>query len=242
MGVFTDKHFIEKYAHLYFTKEEYKGELQALGIETLHTTDKKIEDYIDENCLSKGVYDVYALAWKAGRLQIDNGKPVLFCKNEEDCSFYLNGNGSHIKIDEFNAYCKNLNDNKSALLDCVDHGKWNEAYKIGLEKAPKNIGMVNILNALFFISKGKAPIYDKFVHKAVLALNRNQSPVDISLADNPNKTDDKKISAIYHDYMKLLKEVFPDYEFNKGGIFISRELDRALWVYGHSPIKYETEE
>lgn len=45
---------------------------------------------------------------------------------------------------------------------------------------------------------------------------------------------------MYREYMIILDKIFKDFskEKNINGMFISRELDRALWVYGHSVKKY----
>lgn len=109
-----------------------------------------------------------------------------------------------------------------------------------MEISPKNIGPVYIINALFFLTGGKAPIYDVFAHKAVKALLLNISPSEVYMGGNPDKHDIDNVTAMYLEYILLLKMIFKDEVKIKGkdDMFISRELDRALWVYGHSNFLY----
>ncbi|MBR6444064.1 MAG: hypothetical protein IKS63_01390, partial [Firmicutes bacterium] len=108
------------------------------------------------------------------------------------------------------------------------------------EKSPKNIGPVYIINAMFFVSGGKAPIYDAFAHKAVRSLVMDIAPSEVYLGGNPDKNETKNVVLMYQEYMTLLKKVFSCTFKDKtqNDMFISRELDRALWVYGHSTKKW----
>lgn len=62
------------------------------------------------------------------------------------------------------------------------------------------------------------------------------SPKDVYYRDIPSKKEVDSVIAMYTEYMLLLKIVFKDFFENKkkGEAFIPRELDMALWVYGHS--------
>ena len=117
-----------------------------------------------------------------------------------------------------------------------------------------NYGTVYIINQMFFLSKGAIPIYDRFAHVAVKALRMGKSPLEVFVPDAPLKNDHPKgkdrVNKEYflavnnlEEYMWLLNEVFPD-EIHKNGdiMFISRELDQALWVYGHAIRKWPFEE
>ena len=45
---------------------------------------------------------------------------------------------------------------------------------------------------------------------------------------------------MYSEYIWLLNDVFKEeIHKDKSVMFISRELDRALWVYGHASEKYD---
>ncbi|MGA9040362.1 MAG: hypothetical protein WB421_07495 [Terriglobales bacterium] len=95
----------------------------------------------------------------------------------------------------------------------------------------KGFGYVYILTLQFFITHGKFPIYDKFAHVAALAIDQGLSPA------SPPKSYVKygltKWSD-YDNYMNLLARIRNAYQQQAGSpMFISRDLDRALWVYGH---------
>ena len=114
------------------------------------------------------------------------------------------------------------------------------------------IGFVYAITLLFFISNGKFPIYDRFAHKALLALycetdirivgegitlpkisDKSKSQIretrlksiNTLLKDIYGYSQNKETIISPHAYLPLLKN-FPDYQTN-------RNVDRALWVYGH---------
>lgn len=237
--------FISNYGIIYYdptscpdgfkSTDDYKKRLKNyLGISKINGTNYYAEEEISK-LLSEKVFDERSLAWKSGKVDWENGelKTVNFDKGDH----YINGYGGEIKKDEFKKYCEHLEENKYFINnDCVNKEKWKDAYSIAKENAPKHFGTVNIINALFFITGGKAPIYDKFAHKAVKALLLGISPKDVYYRDIPSKDEVDSVIAMYIEYMLLLKIVFKDFFNNKkkGDAFIPRELDMALWVYGHS--------
>lgn len=89
-----------------------------------------------------------------------------------------------------------------------------------------------MITLIYFLSGGKYPIYDKFAHIAVKALYMNENPKDIFVGGAPGKGNMDQAIGMYKEYCWLLKQVFGKYD-------IDRELDRALWVYGHSKKKYD---
>lgn len=218
------------------TTDDYKKRLKNyLGISKINGTNYYAEEEISK-LLSEKVFNECSLAWKSGKVDWENGelKTVNFDKGDH----YINGYGGEIEKDEFKKYCEHLEENKDFINDRVNKGEWKDAYSKAKDNAPKNFGTVNIINALFFITGGNAPIYDKFAHKAVKALLLEISPKDVYYRDIPSK-DEKEVDsviAMYTEYMLLLKIVFKDFFENKkkGDAFIPRELDMALWVYGHS--------
>lgn len=246
--------FISRYEYLYFEPksylkncesrkynsiEDYKKRIIELGIENLKGTDFSAENEVVNSLLKCSIFNKYALAWKAGKIDWKNDK--LGIKNNfesEDEACYINGYGGKINKDTFKTYCLNLETKKEIINKFVDDNNWKEAYKTVMAISPKNIGPVYNINTLFFLTAGKAPIYDKFAHKAVKALLLDISPSEVYLGGNPIKGDVDKVIALYKEYMILLKLIFTS-EINKNGMYISRELDRSLWVYGHSTKKYK---
>lgn len=223
----------------YHDKENLEAEYRSLlknnlGINKLNRTNYKAEQQV-MNILKDAEFDKNALAWKAGKIEYIN-EELKTAKSFESGNDYINGYGGRINIKDFDDYCEYLKQNKEHIKEQITMDHWKEAYRIALGKAPKNIGPVYIINALFFLTGGKAPIYDVFAHKAVKALLLNIAPSEVYLGGNPGKNDIDNIIAMYKEYMLMLKMVFKEYfeQKEKTEMFISRELDRALWVYGHS--------
>lgn len=96
------------------------------------------------------------------------------------------------------------------------------------------IGSVYAITLLYFITKGEYPIYDRFAHIALKQIESGAS-FDNIIQDaalrqefHANST---KIETLYDDYQKCyihrLTKIFGE-EFKT-----NRDIDRALWVYGH---------
>lgn len=249
--VFADA-FIQKFEPYYFNHENRdpsinkrakiirKDFLDFWDIYKLNGTDKDAEDFVVEHLLKKGVYCTASLAWKAGKVYWNDnslGFKDSF-KNGEDYS--IGERGKPLSKKEFDDYLRLLIEKKDVINEFINTKKFQEAYQIALmisddqSQTPKYFGPVNIINALFFVSCGKAPIYDSFAHKAVRALAMNIAPQSVFMGANPDITETRSVLRMYNEYMCLLKKLFPEY-VNKHGNdeFIPRELDRALWVYGH---------
>jgi hypothetical protein len=97
----------------------------------------------------------------------------------------------------------------------------------------RGFGYVYLLTLQFFITHGRFPIYDKFAQVAALAIDRGLMP------DSPPKSHVKYTELTkwsdYQVYVNLLgriRNACPQQAPNSP-MFISRDLDRALWVYGH---------
>lgn len=96
------------------------------------------------------------------------------------------------------------------------------------------IGPVYAITLLYFLSKGRYPIYDKFAHIAIKMIEEElpfKSLVEDKTLEKEFSTgavDAEKIFRSYQDkYIARLHNVFGDaYQKN-------RDIDRALWVYGH---------
>jgi hypothetical protein len=101
----------------------------------------------------------------------------------------------------------------------------NSAYLLGLRLPGTGLGPTNKLAVQFFVSHGSEPIYDKYAHKAALAIDQNLAP-GLTVANyTPVQT-----WSDYQNFRSLLTGIGLQAH---GGMFISRNDDRALWVYGH---------
>lgn len=83
-----------------------------------------------------------------------------------------------------------------------------------------------IITIMFFLSKGRIPIYDQFTHKAVKAIYFEKKPKDIYVGPAPLKSSITDAVNLLMEYMWYLEEIF-------GRHNISRSEDQALWAYGH---------
>lgn len=114
------------------------------------------------------------------------------------------------------------------------------------------IGMVYAITLLYFITNGQYPIYDKFAHIALLAiLSENTDsekeyggivPIKDSIYQkkiNMGKTKKKflDIDGIFEQYLKEYVYPINNIFGCNYGEFIeansNRDIDRALWSYGH---------
>lgn len=249
--------FIDTYFKYYYSNYTITDDVvKKLGLpKSLNQTYEKLENYIISK-LEKGIYDEETFAWKAGKAKWENDafdyEPPLPNK-------WVNGNGGEIKkfkeSDVFNKddFVEFLNSNE-IIIDNNEFDKEEVRKKLFISIKDKynlyNYGTVNIINQMFFLSKGAIPVYDYYAHLGVKALYMIKSPLDIFISDAPSKEAHPKgknkhrkdfymAVNLLEEYIWLLKEVFPD-EIHKDGsiMYISRELDQALWVYGHATKQY----
>ena len=94
------------------------------------------------------------------------------------------------------------------------------------------LGTVYIITLLNFISRGQYPIYDRFAWKAIQAICDDKKPGDIinasELPEKKSRAFDTVFDTHMISYMKKMDSVF-------GSAYQeSRDVDRALWVYGHA--------
>jgi len=94
-------------------------------------------------------------------------------------------------------------------------------------KTLKGIGSVYLLTLLYAVSKKRWPIYDKFAAKALAAIDSGKKPYEVTYRELPDRTQGMdKVFEEYRKYVDLLERYFPDHAK-------CRDIDRALWVYGH---------
>ena len=96
------------------------------------------------------------------------------------------------------------------------------------------------------MSGGNIPIYDHYANVAVKTLLSDKNPTDVYVIQAPGKEEhakgdeDKKLAVnMLLEYQDVLKQLADGTECFKKEGYISRELDRALWVYGHATKKIE---
>ena len=176
------------------------------------------------------------LAWKIGKIahkKSDDEKKVVFASdwethnnNDEYCvSFSIPR--KHQKqtqtisccdiIQCINKYPAFSIKKKDSILPSLD----NQTICF-LEDLTKinGIGPTYAITILYFASKGIFPIYDRFADKAITAICKGLEPYsDFSISTMTNKN----CFSLYQSYIEKIKML---------NIY-NRELDQALWAYGH---------
>lgn len=106
-------------------------------------------------------------------------------------------------------------------------------------KGISGLGTVYMMTLLYFKSKGEWPIYDKYAAVALLAIENDLKPDfwdsgedgKITYIVPPSKDEgrfNKVVSNLLVPYKENINKIFDYDEYKKG-----RNIDRALWVYGH---------
>ena len=124
------------------------------------------------------------------------------------------------------------------ILCNLDRGKISDQEAIAILCSlckVNQIGIVYAITLLYFLTNGQYPIYDRFVHIALIAIKQFRSYGSIITEQDirgeinldKSKAGKKDIEGIFRCYqecfVKPLTELFA----------CNRRTDRALWVYGH---------
>lgn len=238
------RQFIDVYEKYYFKK----GISEELGIKGFKTTKEEDENVI-VNKLKKAEHDQNIIAWKMGSYSID--KEIHGNKIIGRCIFdmtkYLEQiNNKRTEIDE------RIEKIKEKMKQCVNYIEMTndlaDLFRIIRDcrntdddnNNNKKFGTVYIINSMFFLSKGAIPIYDRNAYKAVQALYLKRNPKDIVYNDPSPAMNELEATFRLIEYMWLLDRVFGKNKTEQSSKYIncehvgyiSRGLDRALWVYG----------
>ena len=230
--------FIQTFGRYYFNvspEEKVQGKKQW-GISIIHPTTREKENTIVE-CLKQGKQNIETIAWKMG---VEASQGVLKTQYHE------------YKISALEEFCRKTNETEFRFDTEEEIRKaYDDLLSIVLGASEPNTplegyGSVYIISSLFFLSKGKVPIYDYYANVAVKALLYDVCPQDVYVAQAPLKDQHSRGDNAKKSAMNMLLEYQRQLEvlakgtahFKNGELFISRELDQALWVYGHATKKW----
>lgn len=181
------------------------------------------------------------LAWKVGRINHSKSeKSIIFTSEWRDpCPRTYRG-----RAFGFRAVADKVMDVEKLGLtdpDCIIY-KLNEAQAAG-------VGPVYLLTLLYFLTKGRYPIYDQYAAKAISSLCQGIRPAPLDDRGRPmliggdfrKKVELRKLPT---DTRRLLEEggAYLSFKEKIERVFGSeiladaegyRRIDRALWVYGH---------
>ncbi len=237
------KRFVDTYEKFYYyctdKGTDYQNIKEKYGVIINHPVKCHIEREI-EDFLNKGEYNVQCFAWKLG-VELCDGQNSI---KTQHFSF------SRSQVD---AFCEKIQETYKK------HSNTEEMI-ISISQpdiCPKYVGTVQIINGLFFLSKGEIPIYDYYAQVGLKALLLDKNPQRIYVGEAPSKTalskgSDKNrkhllANNLLEEYiyqLSMLKKICADDTseyFDCNGMCISRSLDRALWVYGHASKKWSQE-
>jgi hypothetical protein len=102
--------------------------------------------------------------------------------------------------------------------------KVNPHHLFNLQLQGSGFGPVHRLALHFFVTNGRDPIFDRFAHRAALAIDQNLPP---------GSTVNYRAVQSWQDY-QAFKQLLGRIGLQaQGTMFTSRADDRALWMYGH---------
>ena len=242
VGFYNCRYFLTKEGEandpvLYSTARSRRGVTQ-----NSYLVEQQIDGILNNGIRSeKDVMKI--LAWKIGKIkhkksQIDlaKGKNIAYhsdWEKAEECDVKRYGK----EWKEIKPFAKYIADNICHLEKLAANDRPIEVLS-ELRQAQdclklKWIGPVYLLTLLYFISKGNYPIYDQFAHYALKAIEEQKSFTeqqyttdDINCEVDQTADLERFFSTYKEKYLKRLQDIFQDEYKN-------RDVDRALWVYGH---------
>ena len=205
----------------------FDGSSQCSDIRVI-STDRSVEKIIEDK-LKNGTIDEVVLAWKMGTLKYDGNK-------ECHIEVKMNEDGNH--MDRYGRQVSGLCEYIDRVIDVWNNKRLDQFIgKDGFKKIyaelldcepPDNFGTVYIISLVYFLSKGKWPLFDKYARIGLEAIYQANEPYNIIIVpkDIPTKYEVNRVVNTYNDYCEKMTKVF-------GNQDICRKIDRELWVYGH---------
>ena len=229
--------FIKMYSDAYYT-----GKVDGDRIPGLNKNSKYIEEEIEKllnNGFDNEIDLIRIIAWKMGKIRLslsEEKREFCYCKDwaidEKSGYFKITRYGKDFSVQPMIDY---IVENKEELFETNNPQIILNNLR---DNSTNGIGTVYLITLLYFISKANYPIYDKFAWLALKAIMNNENPTitkGFKYKELPIKDSvgfDCLCENEYADYILDIKSVFGDeYKTN-------RDIDRALWVYGHQ-FKYD---
>ena len=244
-----NKEFVEQYSKFYFM-DSSTGEFSGLRksccwVEEIIMGIKKKEHWepID-------VFNI--IAWKTGKIcqrkcsQVaERDKYILtrglYAKGCDPDKLELKVYSNTISLGKFadNLIVKSEEKGLIKRLRNGDSESAIEAMDILDKGAAEVSGLYTIylIAILFFLSDGYYPIFDKYALRGLVRYAKETKKISTLLTEMPlprksNCSDYKDLlegtNSIYKQYIDLLDKVFDDMDWRN-----NRNVDRALWVFGH---------
>lgn len=246
----------------YYSEDYFLDNKNQVHIPYLRRSSRDIEKEITA-ILKDGIKEkrdvARILAWKIGKIKhrksLDEGQFRYSddWMNVESCAEQLDGAvrlySKNIKNFPIGRIASYLLENRDSL-ESRAKGASSEAQEVLdmlKDEDFDRIGTVYMITLLYFISRGKYPIYDRFAMLALSAIDSEKSPkpgekvcVDVKFKELPSKESSRFATIMDNEisiYKEKFNEVFGVYKEsitpNLTEIELKRKFDQALWVYGH---------
>lgn len=240
---FDQERFVRTYANAYF-----------LGAPRIVPGIRQSCRYVEgevEEILRNGFFSssdaIRVMAWKAGKIKQRCSQDSLSFKYNSDWANWeteaagIDGGDvkalerqSRVGVPYFAAWVW-ASRKEERWSPALRRGDIQEVLDDMSEHCPPGVGTTQMLSLLYFISRGAYPIIDRFAGTALAAISSGVSPDDKTLVRSLWKELPAKGSKGFRSvvrncvlpYRKTLNCLF-------GGAWeTDRNIDRALWVYGH---------
>ena len=217
--------FVRMYADSYYIGNE---KLCTRASQSSRYTEQEIDRILREGIKAK--HDVvHILAWKIGKIKHkDSTDKFVYAKDWVGAElFEVSLYNNKFDIEKVSGYISGNIARLETQAETDPQGGLNDLKALNIY----GIGTVYLITLLYFISRGKHPIYDRFAKMAVDAIIGDKRPGEAIVY---NELPDKKSNK----FDTLFKDHLSDYSSNLYSIFKdeykeNRDIDRALWVYGH---------
>ena len=217
--------FVSMYADSYYIGNE---KLCKRAPQSSTYTEQEIDCILCEG-IKTPLDVVHILAWKIGKIKHkDSTDRFVYAKDWVGAeSFKVYRYKKEFDIKTVSCHISDNIERLEAQAETDPQGVLNELKDLGTD----GIGTVYLVTLLYFISRGKYPIYDRFAKIAVDAIIGDKRPGEAivykDLPDKKSKAFDTLYDEYLLDYSRNLYSIFKD-EYKE-----NRDIDRALWVYGH---------
>ncbi len=247
--------FINYYNNLYYNDCEYR--LTRVSQNSRYV-ENEIENLLDKDKdgIKNNLDVIHILAWKMGKVKHKcSASKFVYHSDWEDIENWdgedfgdlnITRYGQKFDVKELAVYLINNVDGRFKDWILINKPEYIlNSFVINLKKDLNGIGTVYLVTLLYFISKGKYPIYDRFADIAMQAIcdypERRPSDGNFITANTltmkpQNVCDNVEKEPYGFQVMKELilfkKKIDEVFDYDKNYI-ANRDIDRALWVYGH---------
>ncbi len=217
--------FISIYSKSYFINEKrlVKGVSQNSSY-----AESEIEKIL-KNGIKTELDIVHILAWKIGKINHKKSTDKFVYADDwtNADKFNVKRYGKKFELSLLAEYIVNNINNLENEVKTNPQNVLNRLKSLNIN----GLGTVYLITLLYFISKGEYPIYDRFAKIAIDAISGDKTPgsfVEYNELPEKNSREFETVIEQVIEYKKQIEDIFGTEHIK------NRDIDRALWVYGHS--------